>query len=146
MATLQATTCTTLSGNIASPKTFITSTSALQEWSGSVTLENNATADIIGSDGYGYVWQVGTVHFQGAMSGLSNVFGIVDYSVSYYGLYSYNQLVSDWGGFSFSRHTTGLYDNHLRFTNTSGYSGTFYFTVTTTSFINTTSNILTRIK
>ena len=147
MASLQATTCTTLEANVVtSPLTLISTSYSMEEYSGSVVLANNASADIIGHSSYGYVWQVGTVQFMGVMSSMSWTFGIFDYAVSLYGATSNNQIVSDWGSYSVSQYSTGTYDNRLRFTNTSGSSGTFYFTVLCSSFTSNFSNTLIRIK
>jgi len=146
MATLQSTTSTNVTGNVSSPKTFITSTDALQEWSGSVYVANNASVDVIGHGSYGYVWQVGTVCFTGVMDSISWTFTYTDYCMSLYGLSTNAQLVSDWGSWSWSRYSASQDVNYLRFTNTSGSGGTFYFTVRCTSFTSNMSSILTRIK
>jgi len=146
MATLQATTCVSLTGNIASPKTFITATDSLQEYSGSVYLANNASADIIGHTGYGYIWQVGTICFTGVMDSISWTYAYTDYGVSYYGITTNTQVSSEWGSWTYTHYGPDLYNNYVRFTNTSGSGGTFYFTVRCTTFVPTASSVLTRIK
>lgn len=146
MATLQATTCTSLTGNVISPKTFITSTDALQEWSGSVYLANNASSDIIGHVGYGYIWQVGTICFTGIMDSISWTFAYTDYGISYYGITSNTQISSEWGSWTYTHYSASPDANYVRFTNTSGSGGTFHFTVRCSSFVPTASSVLTRIK
>ena len=146
MATLKSTTATNVTGNISSPKTFITSTDALQEWSGSVYLDHTASVDVIGHNSYGYVWQIGTVCFTGVMDSMSWTFSYADYCMSLYGLSTNEQLVSDWGQWSFTRYSATPDLNYLRFTNNCGSGGTFYFTVRCSSFTNNISSILTRIK
>jgi len=146
MATLQATTCVSLTGNVSSPITYITASSSLQEWAGSIYLANNASADIIGHTGYGYIWEVGTICFTGVMDSISWTFAYTDYGISLYGITTNTQVNSDWGSWTYTHYSASSDANYVRFTNTSGSGGTFYFTTRCSSFVPTASSVLTRIK
>lgn len=148
MANLVSTTCTTLSSTVVtSPLTYITVGGSQKEFSGAIVIANGATSDIITNES-GYVRMVGTVHFLGIMNTMSWMFGIFDFEVSRYGATSSSILTSDWGSFSTSHYQnpSNAEINSLRFQNTSGSAGTFYFTVLTTNFASPTSSVLTRIK
>jgi len=148
MANLVSTTCTTLSTTVVtSPLTYITIGLSQKEFSGSVSIGNGATSDIITNES-GYTRMVGTVHFLGIMSSMSWMFGIFDFECSRYGVSSSTILISDWGSFAISHYQnpSNVDINSLRFQNTSGSAGTFYFTVLATNFASPNSSVLTRIK
>lgn len=148
MANLVSTTCTTLSSTVVtSPLTYITVGGSQKEFSGSISLANGATSDIITNES-GYVRMVGTVHFLGVMNSMAWMFGIFDFECSRYGVVSSTILISDWGSFATSHYQnpSNVDINSLRFQNTSGSTGTFYFTALTTNFASPSSSVLTRIK
>ena len=148
MANLVASSCTTLSSTVvSSPITTITEAYATREFGGSVYIAGNGSSDIL-LNVSGYDRLVGSLYFSGAMTTISNMFGIVDFHVSRYGVGYATILMSDWGTFTLSHYQDpGNVDyNYLRFNNTNAGGGTFYFGITVNSLANSSSSVLTRIK
>lgn len=148
MADLQASTATTLSAtSISSNTTLNNGNYAMMEWAGSVFISNGSSADII-TNNSGYVRMIGTVYFMAVRSSTSWSFGMFSFTTSRYGTTYSNILESDWGGYACSNYQDpGNVDiNSLRFTNSSGDSGTFHFNVLIEHTVTTSSSSLTRIK
>lgn len=148
MANLVASTSTTLSSTVvSSPITTITHSYALREFGGSVYIAGGASSDILlNSDGY--TRMVGNLYFSGAMTTISNMFGIVDFHVSRYGVGYETRMISDWGSYSLSHYQDpgNANNNYLRFTNSNAGGGTFYFAIVVNSVAPSSSSVLTRIK
>ncbi len=148
MATLIGTTSTTISASqITSPLTYMDTGNGMIEYTGSVFLNNNATVDIL-TNNSGYARMVGLGYFTGIMSASSWTFGHFTFQCSRYETSYTNLLQSDWGGYSISNYQnpSNVDQNSVRFTNTSGDSGTFYFNFLVQNHVTETSNNLTRIK
>jgi hypothetical protein len=148
MATLIGTTSTTISATqITSPLTYMDTGNGMIEYTGSVFLNNNATVDIL-TNNSGYSRMVGLGYFTGIMSASSWTFGHFTFQCSRYETSYTNLLQSDWGGYSISNYQnpSNVDQNSVRFTNTSGDSGTFYFNFLVQNHVTETSNNLTRIK
>jgi hypothetical protein len=148
MATLIGTTSTTISATqITSPLTYMDTGNGMIEYTGSVFLNNNATVDIL-TNNSGYARMVGLGYFTGIMSASSWTFGHFTFQCSRYETSYTNLLQSDWGGYSISNYQnpSNVDQNSVRFTNTSGDSGTFYFNFLVQNHVTETSNNLTRIK
>jgi hypothetical protein len=148
MATLIGTTSPTISATqITSPLTFMDTGNGMIEFRGSTFLSNGGTADII-TNSSGYSRMVGLGYFTGIMSASSWTFGHFTFQCSRYETSYTNILQSDWGGYSIANYQNpGNVDiNSVRFTNSSGDSGTFYFTILIQNHVGGTSSITTRIK
>ena len=148
MANLTATTSPELSASsISSPITQNNGNFAMLEYAGSVFISNGSSADIIGNFS-SYVRMIGIGHFMAVRSSTSWSFGMFSFNTSRYGTGYSNLLESDWGGYSISNYQDpGNVDrNYLRFTNSSGDSGTFYFNLLIENTVTVSSSILTRIK
>jgi hypothetical protein len=148
MATLIGTTSTTISATqITSPLTYMDTGNGMIEYTGSVFLNNNATVDIL-TNNSGYARMVGLGYFTGIMTSTSWTFGHFTFQCSRYETSYTNILQSDWGGYSIANYQNpGNVDiNSVRFTNSSGDSGTFYFNFLVQNHVTETSNNLTRIK
>jgi hypothetical protein len=148
MATLIGTTSTTVSATqITSPLTYMDTGNGMIEYTGSVFLNNNATVDIL-TNNSGYARMVGLGYFTGIMTSTSWTFGHFTFQCSRYETSYTNILQSDWGGYSIANYQNpGNVDiNSVRFTNSSGDSGTFYFNFLVQNHVTETSNNLTRIK
>jgi hypothetical protein len=148
MANLVATTATTLSSTVvSSPITTLTHSYAVREFGGSVYINAGSSSDILlNTDGYTRL--VGNLYVSSALAGISNMFAIADFHVSRYGVGYETRLISDWGSYSLSHYQDpgNVNNNYLRFTNTNGVGGTFYFAITVNSVAPSTSSVLTRIK
>jgi hypothetical protein len=148
MATLVATTSGTLSAtSVTSPIQTNGGSSAILEYSGAVSMANNASINLI-TNNSGYARMIGTVYFMAVRNSTSWSFGMFSFTTSRYGTSYSNILQSDWGGYSCANVQDGadVNINSLQFTNSSGDSGTFYFNVLIESTVTTTSSYLTRIK
>jgi hypothetical protein len=148
MATLIGTTSTTISATqITSPLTYMDTGNGMIEYTVSVFLNNNATVDIL-TNNSGYARMVGLGYFTGIMSASSWTFGHFTFQCSRYETSYTNLLQSDWGGYSISNYQnpSNVDQNSVRFTNTAGDSGTFYFNFLVQNHVTETSNNLTRIK
>jgi hypothetical protein len=148
MATLIGTTSTTISATqITSPLTYMDTGNGMIEYTGSVFLNNNATVDIL-TNNSGYARMVGLGYFTGIMTSTSWTFGHFTFQCSRYETSYTNILQSDWGGYSISNYQnpSNVDQNSVRFTNTAGDSGTFYFNFLVQNHVTETSNNLTRIK
>lgn len=146
MANLQSTTIPALtSTNVTSPFTYDSGNAAMIEYAGSASIANGAYVDVICNTS-NYARMIGTCYFMAVRSSTSWSFGMFSFSVSLYGLVYSTQLQSDWGGFTPSHYSESYSNNWLRFTNSSGDSGTFYFNVLIENAVGSSSNILTRIK
>lgn len=148
MANLITTTSPELSANsISSPITQNNGTYAMLEYAGSVFISNGSSADIIGNFS-SYVRMIGIGHFMAIRNSSSWTFGMFSFNTSRYGTGYSNLLESDWGGYSISNYQDpGNVDrNYLRFTNSSGDSGTFYFNLLIENTVTVSSSVLTRIK
>jgi hypothetical protein len=117
------------------------------EFRGSTFLSNGGTADII-TNSSGYSRMVGLGYFTGIMSASSWTFGHFTFQCSRYETTYTNLLQSDWGGYSIANYQDpgNVSINSARFTNSSGDSGTFYFTLLIQNHVGGTSPITTRIK
>ena len=148
MATLIGTTSTTVSATqITSPLTFISTGNGMIEFSGSVFLSNVGTADII-TNSSGYSRMVGLGYFTAIRTSTSWSFGHFTFQCSRYETTYTNLLQSDWGGYSIANYQDpgNVSINSARFTNSSGDSGTFYFTLLIQNHVGGTSPVTTRIK
>ena len=148
MATLIGTTSTTVSATqITSPLTFMNTGNGMIEFRGSTFLSNGGTADII-TNSSGYSRMVGLGYFTGIMSASSWTFGHFTFQCSRYETSYANILQSDWGGYSIANYQDpgNVNVNSVRFTNSSGDSGTFHFTLLIQNHVGGTSSITTRIK
>lgn len=148
MATLQASTATTLSvTSVSSPVTINNGTYAMMEWAGSTFIANGASIYLIGNLS-GYIRMVGMVYFMAVRSATAWSFGMFSFTTSKYGTSYSGILESAWGGYTCANYqdpgNTDL--NYLQFNNTSGDSGTFYFNVLIENTVTGTSSYLTRIK
>lgn len=147
MATLVATTSGTVSAtSVTSPIQTNGGSSAMLEYSGAVSMANNASINLI-TNNSGYARMIGTVYFMAVRNSTSWSFGMFSFTTSRYGTGYTNILQSDWGGYSCANVQDANVDiNSLQFTNSSGDSGTFYFNVLIQNTVTTTSSYLTRIK
>ena len=148
MANLIATTSPELSAtSVSSNVTLNNGSFAMLEYAGSVFISNGGTANLIGNAS-GYVRMIGITHFMALRSSTSWSFGMFSFHTSRYGSAYTNLLESDWGGYSISnfQDPNNVEINYLRFNNTSGDSGTFYFNILIENTVSVTSSILTRIK
>jgi hypothetical protein len=145
MANLVDTSLTTLSAsNISSPKILNTSSHAIKEYVGSIYLTNNQSVDLFGNADT-WVRLPGMCNFYGEMVSMAWTFGIFDFNISYYGLVQNVIMNSDVGAYTLAHYSESSANNYLRFTNTAGQAGTFYFSITTPGF-STILTPLTRIK
>ena len=148
MATLIGTASTTVSATqITSPLTLMSTGNGMIEFRGSTFLSNGGTADII-TNSSGYSRMVGLGYFTGIMSASSWTFGHFTFQCSRYETSYTNLLQSDWSGYSIANYQDpgNVSINSARFTNSSGDSGTFYFTLLIQNHVGGTSPITTRIK
>jgi hypothetical protein len=148
MANLIGTTSPTISATqITSPLTFMNTGNGMIEFRGSTFLSNGGTADII-TNSSGYSRMVGLGYFTGIMSASSWTFGHFTFQCSRYETSYANILQSDWGGYSIANYQDpgNVNINSVRFTNSSGDSGTFHFTLLIQNHVGGTSSITTRIK
>lgn len=148
MAILISTTAPTVSAStILSPLTFMQTGNGMIEFRGSTFLSNGGTADII-TNTSGYSRMVGLGYFTGIMSATSWTFGHFTFQCSRYETTYINLLQSDWGGYSIANFQDpgNVNVNSARFTNSSGDSGTFYFTLLIQNHVGGTSPVTTRIK
>ncbi len=148
MANLIGTTSPTISATqITSPLTFMNTGNGMIEFRGSTFLSNGGTADII-TNSSGYSRMVGLGYFTGIMSASSWTFGHFTFQCSRYETSYTNILQSDWGGYSIANYQDpgNVNVNSVRFTNSSGDSGTFHFTLLIQNHVSSTSSITTRIK
>lgn len=148
MANLIETSAPTISANqITSPLTYLSTSNGMIEYAGSIFLNNGATADII-TNNSGYARMLGLGYFTAIRSSTSWSFGMFSFQCSRYETTVSGILSSDWGGYSTSGYQNpGNVDiNSLRFTNSSGDSGTFYFNILVQNHVSVSSSVLTRIK
>lgn len=148
MATLTTISAPTITASsITSPLTYMDTGNGMIEYTGSVFLNNNGSVDII-TNNSGYSRVVGFGYFMGVMSASSWTFGHFSFQCSRYETSYTNLLQSDWGGYSISNYQnpSNVDINSVRFTNTSGDSGTFYFTFLLQNHVSESSSYLTRIK
>ena len=148
MANLISTTVPTISATeIASPLTLMDTGNGMIEYAGSVFLSDGASVDII-TNNSGYSRMVGTGHFMAVRSASSWSFGMFSFQCSRYETSITNLLQSDWGGYSIANYQnpSNVDINSLRFTNSSGDSGTFYFNFLVQNHVSESSANLTRIK
>jgi hypothetical protein len=148
MANLISTSSPELSAtSISSPITQNNGTNPMIEYAGSVFISNGGTANLIANTS-GYVRMVGIGHFMAVRTSTSWSFGMFSFHTSRYGTSYSNLLESDWGGYSCSNYQdpNNVEINYLRFTNSSGDSGTFYFNILFENTVSVSSSILTRIK
>lgn len=148
MATLTTISAPTISASsITSPLTYMDTGNGMIEYAGSVFLNNNGSVDII-TNNSGYARVVGLGYFMAVRSSTSWSFGHFTFQCSRYGTGYTNIMESDWGGYSISNYQdpNNVDINSVRFTNTSGDSGTFYFTFLLQNHVSESSSYLTRIK
>jgi hypothetical protein len=148
MANLISTTAPTISASlITSPLTYMETGNGMIEYAGSVFLNNNGSVDIL-TNNSGYSRVVGLGYFMAVRSSSSWSFGHFSFQCSRYETSYTNLLESDWGGYSIANYQNpGNVDiNSVRFTNTSGDSGTFYFNFLLQNHVSESSANLTRIK
>lgn len=148
MATLTTISAPTISASsITSPLTYMDTGNGMIEYAGSVFLNNNGSVDIL-TNNSGYSRVVGLGYFMAVRSSSSWSFGHFSFQCSRYETSYTNLLQSDWGGYSIANYQNpGNVDiNSVRFTNTSGDSGTFYFTFLLQNHVSESSSYLTRIK
>jgi hypothetical protein len=148
MALLTSISVPTISASsITSPITFMETGNAMVEYTGVVLINNGSSVDII-TNLSGYSRMVGFGYFTGIMAASSHTFGHFSFQCSRYET-SYTALLgSDWGGYSISNYQdpNNVDSNSVRFTNSAGDNGTFYFTFLVQKHVSITSNYLTRIK
>lgn len=148
MANLIGTSAPTISATqITSPLTYMDTGNGMIEYSGSIFLSNNGSVDIL-TNNSGYSRMVGLGYFMGIMSASSWTFGHFTFQCSRYETTATNLLASDWGGYTITNYQnpSNVDINSVRFTNTSGDSGTFYFNFLIQNHVTETSGNLTRIK
>ena len=148
MANLIGSTAPTISATqISSPLTLMETGNGMIEYSGSVFLNNGSSVDII-TNNSGYSRMVGMGHFMAVRSSASWSFGMFTFQCSRYETSFTNILQSDWGGYSIANYQNpgDVNINSLRFTNSSGDSGTFYFNFLVQNHVSESSANLTRIK
>ncbi len=148
MANLIGTSAPTITATqITSPLTYMDTGNGMIEYAGSVFLNNGSSVDII-TNNSGYSRMVGMGHFMAVRSASSWSFGMFTFQCSRYGTGHTSLLESDWGGYSISNYQDpgNAEINSLRFTNSSGDSGTFYFNFLIQNHVSESSANLTRIK
>jgi hypothetical protein len=91
---------------------------------------------------------IGLGYFTAIRTSTSWSFGMFNFQCSRYETTVSNLLQSDWGGYSTSgyQNPNDVSINSLRFTNSSGDSGTFYFNILVQNHVSVSSSVLTRIK
>jgi hypothetical protein len=147
MANLIGSTAPTISATqITSPLTYMDTGNGMIEYAGSAVLANNGSVDIL-TNNSGYSRMVGLGFFTGIMSASSHTFGHFTFQCSRYETTATNLLSSDWGGYTITNYQnpSDVNINSVRFTNTSGDSGTFYFNFLIQKHVSETAAI-TRIK
>jgi hypothetical protein len=148
MANLVSTSVPTITATqITSPLTYISTSNGMIEYAGYIFLSNNSTTDII-TNNSGYSRMVGLGYFTAIRTSTSWSFGMFNFQCSRYETTVSNLLQSDWGGYSTSgyQNPSDVNINSLRFTNSSGDSGTFYFNILVQNHVSVSSSVLTRIK
>ena len=147
MANLGATTAPSLSAtSVSAPQTIANVGLAMSEYIGQYYLANNQAIDVIGHNS-NYARMPGTCHFFAESTSMSNWFGMFDFQISLYGLVYTPIIISDWGSYTVAAYSESFSNNYVRFTNTSGYPATFYFSFVVLNMATIVNSMpLTKIK